>query len=82
MIIPNAGKSATKWKLPILGAMTEVKAIEKLNEIDIPTTPLVAYGQRGNNPANIQSFVLTEDLGNIISLEDLCADWKNNPPAE
>ena len=75
-------KNLVSFKLPILGAMTEVKAIEKLNEIDIPTTPLVAYGQRGNNPANIQSFVLTEDLGNIISLEDLCADWKNNPPAE
>jgi len=75
-------KNLISFKLPILGAMTEVKAIEKLNEIGIATTPLVAYGQRGNNPANIQSFVLTEDLGNIISLEDLCADWKNNPPAE
>lgn len=75
-------KNLLSFKLPVLGAMTEVKAIQKLNAIDIPSTPLVAYGQRGSNPANIQSFVLTEDLGNIISLEDLCADWKNNPPAE
>lgn len=75
-------KNFISLKLPILGAMTEVRAIQKLNEIGITTTPLVAYGQRGSNPANIQSFVLTEDLGNIISLEDLCVDWKNNPPDE
>ena len=75
-------KNLISFKLPILGAMTEVRAIQKLNEIGIPTTPLVAYGQRGSNPANIQSFVFTEDLGNIISLEDLCIDWKKTPPAE
>lgn len=75
-------KNLLSFKKPILGAMTEVNAIKKLVEIGIATTPLVAYGQRGSNPANVQSFVLTEDLGNIISLEDLCADWKNNPPDE
>ena len=75
-------KNLLSFKKPILGAMTEVNAIKKLVEIGIATTPLVAYGQRGSNPANVQSFVLTEDLGDIVSLEDLCADWKNNPPAE
>lgn len=75
-------KNLLSFKKPILDAMTEVNAIKKLVEIGIATTPLVAYGQRGGNPANLQSFVLTEDLGNIISLEDLCADWKNNPPDE
>lgn len=55
--------------------MTEVNAIQKLNAIGIPTTPLVAYGQQGCNPATMQSFVMTEDLGDIISLEELSADW-------
>lgn len=73
-------KNWLTFKKPILGAMTEVKAIQKLNEIGIATTPLVAYGQRGCNPASMQSFVLTEDLGDIISLEDLCVGWKANPP--
>ena len=73
-------KNLLSFKKPILGAMTEVHAIEKLEELGIATTPLVAYGQRGSNPVNLQSFVLTQDLGDIISLEDLCADWKNNPP--
>jgi UDP-glucose:(heptosyl)LPS alpha-1,3-glucosyltransferase/heptose I phosphotransferase len=73
-------KNIFSLKMPILGAMTEVSAIQKCAEIGIPTTPLVAYGQKGCNPATQQSFLLTDDLGDIISLEDLCADWKNNPP--
>lgn len=74
-------KNFLSFKLPILGAMTEVHAIEKLTEIGIATTPLVGYGVRGCNPATQQSFVLTQDLGDIASLEDLCADWQQNPPA-
>ena len=73
-------KNFLSFKQPVLGALTEVEAIKKLAEIGIATTPLVAYGQKGCNPATLQSFLLTEDLGDIISLEDLCADWKNNPP--
>jgi len=64
----------------ILVSAGEVKAIEKITSLGIATTPLVAYGQRGTNPATLQSFVLTEDLGDITSLEDLCADWVTSPP--
>lgn len=73
-------KNLLSFKKPILGAMTEVRAIEKLDALGIATTPLVAYGQRGANPANLQSFVLTQDLGDITSLEDLCANWSLTPP--
>ncbi len=65
-------KSFLSGKTPIIGAMTEVSAIQKLDEIGIPTTSLVAYGQRGRSPASMQSFVMTEDLGEIITLEDVC----------
>jgi hypothetical protein len=75
-------KNLLSLKLPILSAMTEVNSIEKLVEIGIATTPLVAYGVKGINPASLQSFIMTEDLGNIVSLEDYCADWKTNPPNE
>jgi heptose I phosphotransferase len=73
-------KNLLSFKTPIIGAMTEVQAIQKMDAIGILTTPLVAYGQKGWNPASTRSFVLTEDLGEIISLEELCADWPNNPP--
>lgn len=74
-------KNLLTLRWPILSAKTEKLAIQKLNEIDIATTPLVAFGERGWNPATLQSFIITKDLGDIISLEDLCADWKNNPPS-
>jgi len=74
-------KNCLSFKKPILGAMTEVNAIQTLTKLGIATTPLVAFGQLGCNPATLQSFVLTEDLGDIISLEELCADWQKDPPA-
>jgi heptose I phosphotransferase len=73
-------KNLLSGKWPVLTAETEWRAIQKLGDIGIPTTPAVAYGVRGTNPARLQSFLVTEDLGNIISLETLCADWKANPP--
>jgi len=74
-------KNLSSLRLPILSAATEARAIKKLDELGIPTTPLVAYGCRGRSPASLQSFVITRDLGDIISLETLCADWSHNPPA-
>lgn len=73
-------KNLLSFRLPILSAMTEVHAIQKLNTLGIPTTQLVAYGSRGCNPARVRSFVITEDLGDIVSLETFCADWQSNPP--
>ncbi|MEO1946267.1 MAG: lipopolysaccharide kinase InaA family protein, partial [Methylophilaceae bacterium] len=49
-------KNIISLKKPILGAMTEVYAIQKVTSLGIATTPVVAYGQRGCNPANTQSF--------------------------
>ncbi|HYD33486.1 MAG TPA: lipopolysaccharide core heptose(I) kinase RfaP [Methylophilaceae bacterium] len=73
-------KNLLNLRMPILSAATEVRAIRKLDQLGIPTTPLVAYGCRGRNPASIESFVITEDLGNIISLETLCGEWLRHPP--
>lgn len=73
-------KSYLIFKKPVLGALTEVEAIKKLDEIGIPTTPLIGYGVVGNNPATQHSFIITQDLGDITSLEDVCVDWQNNPP--
>lgn len=75
-------KNLLSLKRPILSAMTEVNAIQKLVELGIATTPLVSYGVKGCNPAKLQSFIITKDLGNIVSLEDLCANWKADPPSE
>lgn len=70
--------SSAKW--PVLTAETEWRAIQKLKEVGLPTTPAVSYGIRGANPATLQSFLVTEDLGDITSLETLLKEWHVNPP--
>ncbi len=75
-------KNLLSLKLPILGALTEVRAIQKLSQLGIASTPLVAYGQRGSNPAAMQSFVITDDLGDIISLEEMLMDSQSYPVPE
>ncbi len=74
-------KNLLSLKWPILGARNEWQAINKLNEIGIATTPLLAYGERGSNPAHRQSFVVTRDLGDIVTLETLCASWLIRQPS-
>ncbi|HSI37958.1 MAG TPA: lipopolysaccharide core heptose(I) kinase RfaP [Methylotenera sp.] len=73
-------KNLLTLRMPILGAKTEKLAIQKLDEIGIATTPLVAFGEQGCNPAKLQSFLITKDLGDIVSLEELCATWKQDSP--
>ena len=40
-----------------------------------------AFGERGSNPAQQHSFIITEELAPTISLEDFSLDWVQNPPA-
>ncbi|MCB5186879.1 lipopolysaccharide core heptose(I) kinase RfaP [Methylobacillus caricis] len=74
-------KNLLAFKLPIVSANTEKLAIERLGEIGIPTTPLAGFGSRGCNPASRQSFLMTRDLGDIVSLETLADEWAASPPA-
>ncbi|WP_281646425.1 lipopolysaccharide core heptose(I) kinase RfaP [Parendozoicomonas sp. Alg238-R29] len=70
-----------RFRKPVLGAENEYLAIKKLESLGIDTMTAVAYGKRGCNPAKQNSFIVTEDLVNTISLEDFCADWLKQPPA-
>ena len=69
-----------RLRLPVLGAKNEYLAIKKLEQLHIDTMHISGYALKGNNPARQQSFIITEDLINTISLEDYCADWKNKKP--
>lgn len=73
-------KNLVQFRAPVLGAGNEWRAIRRLDELGIDTMKLVAYGSRGINPAQLQSFVITEDLGDAESLEDFCRDWPTSPP--
>lgn len=73
-------KNLFSFRLPIVSARTEWRAIQRLDALGIPTTPAVAYGERGLNPVTRRSFIITRDLGDIVSLEDFCRDWPQSPP--
>ncbi len=74
-------KNFLQFKLPVLGASNEWYAIEKLKNTNINTMEAIAYGRHGCNPAMQESFLVTRELKNTITLEKLCADWKNKPPS-
>lgn len=73
-------KNLVTLRLPVVGAANEWRAIIKLRELGVETMKLAAYGRAGWNPARQKSYVITHELKDCISLEDYCAEWKNNPP--
>ena len=73
-------KNLFQFKLPILGAGNEFAAIKRLTELDVPTMTAEAYGERNWNPARRESFLITADLVNTQSLEDICGKWQTEKP--
>lgn len=73
-------KNLLTAKAPVLGAGQEWTAIQRLHQAGVPTMTAVAFGERGSNPAQQHSFIVTEELAPTISLEDFCVDWLRNPP--
>jgi heptose I phosphotransferase len=73
-------KNLIQLRLPVIGATNEWEAISKLHQLGVGTMSLVGFGKRGGNPAKQLSFVLTEELDDMVSLEDFCAPWKAAPP--
>ena len=68
-------KDLFTWRLPIVSARPDWLAIERLHTIGILTLTVAGKGLRGMNPARRDSFVVTEALEGMISLEDLARDW-------
>ncbi|MFJ2448487.1 MULTISPECIES: lipopolysaccharide core heptose(I) kinase RfaP [unclassified Pseudomonas] len=73
-------KNLLTAKLPVLGAGQEWRAIQRLHEAKVPTMTAVAYGEKGSNPADQHSFIITEELAPTVSLEDFSIDWARQAP--
>lgn len=74
-------KNLLQGRPPVLGASNEYNAIRALEKLAIDTLTIAGYGQRGLNPATQLSFLITDELTDIESLEDFCARWPQQPPA-
>lgn len=73
-------KNLLQGRLPIISARNEWRAIQRCEELDVPTMKLVGYGCQGWNPAQLKSFIITEELTPIISLSELSEKWLQSPP--
>ncbi|MGI9293764.1 MAG: lipopolysaccharide core heptose(I) kinase RfaP [Pseudomonadales bacterium] len=74
-------KELLSLRLPIVSAINEKKAIDFLHSHNITTVTLAGYGQRGSNPARMQSFVITDALEDSVTLKDITENWPARPPA-
>src|SRR5436189_167549 len=68
-------KNVTYGRAPIMSAENEWRAIDQLRHLGISTLTLAGIGKRGSPPAWLESFVITEALDGMISLEDLTREW-------
>lgn len=62
-------KNILQCRLPVLGAKNEWIALNKLQALNIASLIPVAYGERGQNPAKRQSFIVTRELTDVIQLD-------------
>ncbi len=74
-------KNLLQLRLPVISAKNEFRAITRLQELGIKVPVIAAYGRKGLLPANVESFLVTEDVGPHESLEDHCRNWRTQPPA-
>jgi len=74
-------KELFQCRLPVLGAQNEYVALQHLKNIGIDTLEIAGYGLQGKNPATQKSFIITDNLANTKSLNDLRLEWQNSPPS-
>ena len=67
-------------RIPHIGAGHERGVLDKLHSIGIDTMTVAAFGQEGKTLWNQRSFLVTEELTEVISCEDICIQWKKTPP--
>lgn len=73
-------KNVLQGRWPVLSAKNEWCAIEKLKSVGIAVPVVVGYGERGVNPARLESFILMEELSPTTSLEEISKSWEQSPP--
>lgn len=73
-------KNLLLGRLPVVSARNEWQAFAQLNAVGVSTPHAIAYGRRGWWPSQLQSFLITEDVGPHVNLEDYCRDWPHKAP--
>ena len=75
-------KNLMQFKIPVLGAANERRAIAALTAAGVPTMSVAAYGRRRSwDPAREESFLITEEIADAVNLEDFSKPWAAESPA-
>jgi len=70
------------FKSPVTSARMEWEAIDRLQKLGVATLNVLGRGIRGKAPAYEESFVVTEALEGMISLEQLTQKWGELPASQ
>lgn len=73
-------KNLVSLKLPVVSARNEWRALTRLHELGIGAPVVEGYGARGFLPHALESFIITRNIGEASSLEDICGSWPQTPP--
>ncbi len=73
-------KDLSNLRWPVVSAHPEWVALDRLRELGQPAPIVAGVGIRGWNPAQRESFLLTEALEGMISLEELVPVWLKLEP--
>lgn len=73
-------KNLLSLRLPVVSARNEYVALRAMQALGLQVPQPAAYGRRGWLPAQLESFLVTHDVGPHESLEDHCRDWAGQPP--
>ncbi len=79
--LAEIAKNLIQLRLPVVSAKNEMVALKCLHDLGIRVPVIAAYGKRGWQPSQLESFLVTEDVGPHVTLEDYCRDWICNPPS-
>ena len=72
-------KNLVQFKLPVTGAANEYDALEVLAQLKVPTMESAAFAERNFDPAAKESFLITRELKNVVTLEDWGAENPDSP---
>lgn len=73
-------KNLFQFKLPIISASNEMKALTLLQKKNLLVPNVLGFGKSGINPLTCKSFIILEAIEPSISLEDFTKNWRIHKP--
>jgi heptose I phosphotransferase len=73
-------KNLSQFRMPIISARNEYRALKKLASLGINTPKIIGYGEQGYNPATKKSFIITAELTNCVGMRDIAKQWAKHQP--